>query len=311
MRHGSVHQYDASGAVRPTTTTYGGGMPHRSVIDLHTHSWCSDGTEPPAEVIRRAALAGVGTVALTDHDVTSGWAEADRAGQVHGVVVVPGIEISCSWRYISVHLLAYLPDGEHQALQAELERARESRDTRIQRMVDLLAADGYPVSYEQVLARSPGGASLGRPHVADVLVANGHYPSREAAFADVLATASPYYVSHYAPSPSQAVELVVAAGGAAVMAHPFASRRGRVVPDEVIEDMVEAGMVGLEVDHRDHDRSDREHAAGLVTRLGLVRTGSSDYHGAGKPNRLGENTTAPGELERILAATSGRRLLGA
>lgn len=285
-------------------------MPPRTVIDLHTHSWCSDGTEPPAEVVRRAARAGVGTVALTDHDVTAGWAEAGEAGLAHGVVVVPGIEISCSWRGISVHLLAYLPDGDDPVLQSELARARESRDTRIRRMVELLAADGYPVSYEEVRAMGPGDAALGRPHLADVLVANGRYPSREAAFADVLAGSSAYYVSHYAPTPTRAVELVVAAGGAAVMAHPFASRRGRVVPDEVIEEMVEAGLAGLEVDHRDHDRSDRGRAAALAARLGLVRTGSSDYHGSGKPNRLGENTTAPEEFERLLAATSGQRLLG-
>lgn len=287
-------------------------MPQRSaVIDLHTHSWCSDGTEPPAELVRQAGRAGVGTVALTDHDVTTGWDEAGAAGREHGVVVVPGIEISCSWRGISVHLLAYLPDPDDPALGAELARSRDSRDTRIQMMAERLAADGYPVTYEEVRAASPGEASLGRPHLADVLVANGRYPTREAAFADVLASASPYYVSHYAPSPTDAVELVVAAGGAAVMAHPFASRRGRVVPDEVIEEMVEAGMVGLEVDHRDHGRTDREHAADLATRLGLVRTGSSDYHGAGKPNLLGENTTAPDQLERLLSATSGQRLLGA
>lgn len=286
-------------------------MPQRSVIDLHTHSWCSDGTEPPAEVVRQAAQAGVGTVALTDHDVTVGWDEADRAGQEHGVVVVPGIEISCSWQGVSVHLLAYLPDPDDAALQAELSRSRESRDSRIQRMVDALAADGYPVSYEEVRAASPDEASLGRPHLADVLVANGRYPTREAAFADVLASTSPYYVAHYAPTPTDAVELVVAAGGAAVMAHPFASRRGRVVPDEVIEEMVDAGMVGLEVDHRDHGPQDRARAAELVRRLTLVRTGSSDYHGAGKPNRLGEHTTDPGEFERLLSATAGRSLLGA
>lgn len=287
-------------------------MPLRpTLIDLHTHSWCSDGTEPPAEVVRQAALAGVGTVALTDHDVTSGWTEADRAGQEHGVVVVPGIEISCSWRGISVHLLAYLPDPTHPGLADELERTRTSRDTRIQAMVSRLADAGYPVSYEEVLATGPGDASLGRPHIADVLVANGRYASRGEVFADVLASSSPYYVSHHAPAPTEAVGLVVAAGGAAVMAHPFASARGRVVPDDVIEDMVDAGMVGLEVDHRDHDRVDRERAAGLASRLGLVRTGSSDYHGAGKPNLLGEHTTAPEQFERLLAAAPGQRLLGA
>lgn len=286
-------------------------MLRRPSIDLHTHSWCSDGSEPPAHVVRQAAAAGLTTVALTDHDVVSGWVEADRAGSEHGVVVVPGVEISCSWRGISVHLLAYLPDPTHRGLLGELERNRRSRDTRIQVMVARLAADGYPVSYDEVRAASPDEASLGRPHVADVLVANGRYGSRAEAFSDVLAAASPYYVSHRAPGPTEAVELVVAAGGAAVMAHPFASARGRVVPDEVVEEMASAGMVGLEVDHRDHDAQDRARAGRLAQRLGLVRTGSSDYHGAGKPNRLGENTTGPEQLESLLAATSGQRLLGA
>lgn len=285
-------------------------LPPDARIDLHTHSWFSDGSEPPAVVVEQGARAGLDVIALTDHDVVAGWEEADAAGQRHGLVVVPGIEMSCSWRGISVHLLAYLPDPADAALSAELDLSRRSRDTRIQAMVDLLAADGFPVSYEEVLGTAGEGATLGRPHVADVLIANGRYATRAEAFADVLAATSPYYVSHYAPDPVRAVELVVAARGAAVMAHPFASSRGMVVASTVIEEMAEAGMLGLEVDHRDHGREERERAAALVERLGLVRTGSSDYHGAGKPNRLGENTTSPAALERLLEAADGHRLLG-
>lgn len=280
-------------------------------IDLHTHSWCSDGTESPSAVVGEAARAGVDVVALTDHDVVSGWVEADLAGREHGVVVVPGMEISCSWQGTSVHLLAYLPDPRDTALRAELEASRASRVTRIRAMIDLLADDGYPVSWEQVQATSTGGATLGRPHIADVLVANGAFGSREQAFADVLAGSSRYYVSHYAPDPVRATELVVAAGGAAVMAHPFASTRGRVVPDEVIGQMSEAGMAGLEVDHRDHGPAERGHALALARRLALAPTGSSDYHGHGKPNLLGENTTDPRSLERLLEGADGYRLLGA
>lgn len=281
-------------------------------IDLHTHSDHSDGTEPPDVVVGQAARQGLDVIALTDHDVVSGWAQADAAGQEHGVAVVPGIEVSCSWRGISVHLLAYLPDPDEPALREELARSVRSRDTRIRVMVERLAADGYPVSYEEVLAASGEQASLGRPHVADVLVARGRYASREEAFADVLATASPYYVSHHAPDPVTAVQLVLGAGGVPVMAHPFAGRRGRVVPEPVVEQMAEAGLVGLEVDHRDHGPDDHARAAALTDRLGLVRTGSSDYHGAGKPNALGEHLTRPEELDRLLAAaTSGRPVLGA
>lgn len=287
------------------------GVHPGSVVDLHTHSLCSDGRDAPGDVVRAAAAAGVDVMALTDHDVVAGWAEADRAGREHGVCVVPGIEVSCSWRGISVHLLAYLPDPTDVALLGELEASRSSRETRLRRMVDLIAADGYPVSYEEVLELAGEGATLGRPHVADVLVRNGVFAVRDEAFARVLASDGPYYVSHYAPDPVRATELVVAAGGVAVIAHPFAGARGRVVDDAVVERMADAGLAGLEVDHRDHGPGEREHAGRLSGRLGLLRTGSSDYHGSGKPNRLGENTTAPEVLDRILAAGSGSALLGA
>ena len=282
-----------------------------AVIDLHTHSTHSDGTEPPGTVVRQAAEAGLDVVALTDHDVTTGWAEADLAGREAGVVVVPGIEVSCSWRGISVHLLAYLPDPEDPALADELAASRRSRDTRIRAMVELMAQDGYPVSYEELLAVSGDGATLGRPHLADLLVSKGIFPDRDRAFADVLSSRSRYYVAHAAPDPVRATELVVGAGGAAVMAHPFAGRRGRTVSDDVVVAMAVAGMVGLEVDHRDHGPAERAHAEALARELGLVPTGSSDYHGSGKPNRLGENTTAPEAFARLLEHASGTRLLGA
>lgn len=296
------------------TTAYGGSMeqlPPDAVIDLHTHSSHSDGTEPAGDVVRAAAAAGVGVLALTDHDVTSGWAEADQAGRDSGILVVPGIEVSCSWRGISVHLLAYLPDPQDAALEATLAASRHSRDTRLQVMVERLAADGYPVSYEEVLATAAPGASLGRPHVADVLVRHGVFARRDDAFADVLAADSRYYVTHAAPDPVRATELVVAAGGAAVLAHPFAGRRGRTVTDDVVARMAEAGLAGLEADHRDHGPQERARAHEVAARLGLLVTGSSDYHGAGKPNRLGEHTTSPAVLEALLERASGSPLLGA
>lgn len=282
-----------------------------AVIDLHTHSSRSDGTEPPAVLVEQAARAGLDVVALTDHDVVSGWEEADRAGREHGVTVVPGIEISCNHHRISVHLLAYLPDPTHEVLIEELARSRESRDTRLQTMVDLLAADGYPVSYEEVLAAAEEDASLGRPHIADVLVRNGVYGHRDEAFTGVLASGSPYYVAYHVLDPVAMTELVVRAGGVPVLAHPFATARGRVISDELVEQMADAGLAGLEVDHRDHGRQEKEHAAALASRLGLLRTGSSDYHGTGKLNRLGENTTDPAVLEEILQRATGSTLLGA
>ncbi|MFC6422704.1 PHP domain-containing protein [Ornithinimicrobium tianjinense] len=286
-------------------------VPPQAVVDLHTHSLRSDGRETPAEVVAAAAAAGVDVIALTDHDVYSGWAEADVAGTRLGVTVVPGVEVSCRWRGISVHLLGYLPDPTHRGLLAELEESRASRDTRLRRMVDLLAAEGYPISYEEVLQEAGPDATLGRPHVADVLVRNGVLADRSAAFETLLVPGSPFYVSHYAPDPVRATELVVAAGGVPVMAHPFASTRGRVVEESLIEEMAQAGLAGLEVDHRDHGPAEHARAERTATRLGLLRTGSSDYHGSGKPNRLAENTTRPEVLEQILERGSGTPLLGA
>lgn len=275
-------------------------------IDLHTHSTASDGTQPPADLVADAARAGLTTVALTDHDTTAGWGEAEDAAVRLGVHLVRGIEVSCSHRGISIHLLGYLVDPEHEGLVAELVHARESRVTRLERMVERLAADGIPVTMKDVRAQVTPGATVGRPHIADALVARGVVPSRDEAFTRYLHNSSRYYVSHYAPDPVRAVELVRAAGGVAVMAHPFAGRRGRVVDDAVIRRMAGAGMAGLEVDHRDHDEAEREHGRRLAAELDLLVTGSSDYHGTGKLNRLGENTTAPDVLAAIEAqATSG------
>jgi predicted metal-dependent phosphoesterase TrpH len=276
------------------------------LIDLHTHSTASDGTEPSDVVVAQAAGAGLDVVALTDHDTYAGWPAAVRAAEEAGVDLVRGVEVSCSQRGISVHLLAYLVDPAAPGLLHELDRARESRVTRIDRMVELMAADGIPVTVEEVRAQAGVGTTMGRPHIADALVASGYVRTRDEAFADILRNGSRYYVSHYAPDPVRAVELVRAAGGVPVMAHPFANGRGWTVDDSVIERMADAGLAGLEAHHRDHTAAERAHAVELAARLGLFVTGSSDYHGAGKENRLGENTTTPEVLSRIEEqATSG------
>ena len=277
-------------------------------IDLHTHSTASDGTQPPADVMSSAAEAGLDVVALTDHDTTAGWGEAAATAAHHGIALVRGIEISCQHRGISIHLLGYLLDPTAPALLQELLRSRESRQTRARRIVDLLSRD-LPLHWDDVLAHIEPGATIGRPHIADALVAKGIVPSRDDAFAEYLYDGSPYYASHHAPDPVRAVRLVAEAGGAAVMAHPFASKRGRVVDDSVIESMAAAGMAGLEVHHRDHDGDQVRHGLELAASLGLFVTGSSDYHGAGKPNRLGENTTDPLVLQRIEDLATGVEVL--
>ena len=279
-------------------------------IDLHTHSIASDGTQSPAGVVSAAAEAGLDVLALTDHDTTSGWDEAADAAQRHGIALVRGIEISCQHEGISIHLLGYLLDPAAPDLLEELERSRSSRRTRAQRIVELLSRD-LPLGWDDVLEQIGPGATIGRPHIADAMVAKGIVASRDVAFADYLYGGSPYYAPHYASDPVRAVRLVREAGGVAVMAHPFASQRGRVVDDSVIEAMAAAGLAGLEVLHRDHDVNELRHGLDLATSLGLFVTGSSDYHGVGKSNQLGENTTDPVVLQRIEDMATGVPVLRA
>lgn len=278
-------------------------------IDLHTHSSESDGTQTPQQVMASAADAGLDVVALTDHDTITGWGSAACAAARHGVALVRGIEISCSVSGISVHLLAYLPDPSYQPLAQELSAARESRERRAERIVQLLGPE-TGLTWDQVTAQAAPGATLGRPHIADALVAAGIVADRGEAFATLLRSGGKYHVSHYAPHPVRAVELVRAAGGVPVMAHPLAHQRGRVVTEDVIREMADAGLGGIEVFHRDHDAASVQRAGELALELGLFATGSSDYHGAGKPNRLGENLTTPEVLDTIVAqATSPTKIL--
>jgi predicted metal-dependent phosphoesterase TrpH len=273
-------------------------------IDLHTHSTASDGTQSSAEVVQSATEAGLDVVALTDHDTTSGWDEAAASAMHHGIALVRGIEISCQHQGISIHLLGYLQDPAAPGLLSELDRSRESRGTRAQRIVERLSAD-VPMQWDDVLEHIEPGATIGRPHIADAMVAKGIVSTRAAAFATYLKSGSPYYVSYYAPDPVRAVRLLVEAGGVAVMAHPLASSRGRVVSDSVIEAMEAAGMAGLEVYHRDHSGDQVRHGLDLASALGLFVTGASDYHGEGKPNLLGENTTDPAVLAQIEDLATG------
>jgi predicted metal-dependent phosphoesterase TrpH len=268
-------------------------------IDLHAHSNVSDGTQAPGAVMASAAEAGLDVVALTDHDSTDGWAEAASAARSNGVALVPGMEISCrTSEGISVHLLCYLHDPAHPGLLEEITKAKDARFTRAERMVSLLAED-YPLSWDDVIHHVAPGATLGRPHIADALVAAGVVADRTEAFESILTSRSRYFVQHYAPDPAYAVELVRAAGGVPVFAHPVASARGRIVGERTYREMIDAGLAGLEIDHRDNPEEGRAFLRKLADRHGLLVTGSSDYHGAGKPNLLGENLTSPEVLARI------------
>ncbi|MGY2745644.1 PHP domain-containing protein [Arthrobacter sp. UYCu723] len=268
-------------------------------IDLHAHSNVSDGTQEPADVMASAAEAGIDVVALTDHDSTAGWAEAGQAAREHGIALVPGMEISCrTSEGISVHLLSYLHDPAHPGLLEEITKAKDARYTRAERMVSLLAED-YPLTWDDVIHHVAPGATLGRPHIADALVAAGVVGDRSEAFSSILTSRSRYFVQHYAPDPALAVELVRDAGGVPVFAHPVASARGRIVGERTYREMIDAGLAGLEIYHRDNPEEGRTFLRRLAERHGLLVTGSSDYHGAGKPNLLGENLTSPEVFARI------------
>jgi hypothetical protein len=273
-------------------------------IDLHTHSSVSDGTEAPGEVVRAAAAAGLGTVALTDHDTTAGWAAAAAAASEAGITLIPGMELSTRVQMTSVHVLGYLFDPADADLIAETERIRTGRRERARAMVERIGVD-YDLTWEDVLAQTTTGGTVGRPHIADALVARGHVETRSAAFAGILHWRAGYYQPHYAPDPLTGVRLIRAAGGVPVLAHPVTRGRARAIPEDRLAALADAGLFGLELDHRENENEGKEWMRGLAERCGLRITGSSDYHGAGKPNRLAENTTAPDVLEALIAEATG------
>lgn len=260
------------------------------MYDLHIHSKLSDGTQTVPELVEEIASTSLSGFALTDHDTTAGWDTARQLASDYGLDFLPGMEVSCAAEGLSIHLLSYGHDPNYQPLLDEIAKARASRETRAQKMVDLLSED-FPITWESVQAQVGPGATVGRPHIADALVDADVVQDRSVAFAEILTPRSKYYVSHYAVNPVDAVRLVRAAGGAPVMAHPRARARGRVASIELIEEMIAAGLAGLEIEHRDNAEDDRAVLRQLAQKHNLLVTGSSDYHGAGKPNRLGENTT--------------------
>ncbi|MCL7375865.1 PHP domain-containing protein [Streptomyces sp. 35G-GA-8] len=276
-------------------------------IDLHTHSTASDGTDTPAELVRNAAAGGLDIIALTDHDTTRGHAEAIAAlpDLDRDLTLVTGAELSCRFDGISLHLLAYLFDPDEPDLLRERELVRDDRVPRARTMVRKLQELGVPITWEQV-ARIAGDASLGRPHIATALVELGVVETVSDAFTqEWLADGGRAYAEKHELDPFEAIRLVKAAGGVTVFAHPQAVKRGRVVPESAIARLSAAGLDGIEVDHMDHDAPTRARLRALAAELGLLTTGSSDYHGSRKFVELGACTTDPEIYGEITRRASG------
>lgn len=287
-------------------------------IDLHAHSTASDGTDTPAQLMAAASAAGLSVIGITDHDSTRGWDEAACALPA-GLTLVRGAELSCAHvaagvdgapgRRTSLHMLAYLFDPTAQAFIDERVRLREDRRRRGREIVERMIADGLPITWERV-SELAGDGAVGRPHMARVLVEQGVVGSVNEAFDKYLRDSSRYFVNKADTDVFAAIALTLAAGGAPVFAHPFARRRGRIVDETVIADLAAAGLAGIEVDHPDHVPEDRDTLRGIAVNLGLIVTGSSDYHGTNKTTPLGSELTAPDQYERLLrAATSPTRPL--
>jgi len=274
-------------------------------IDLHTHSSVSDGTDTPAELVRKAHAVGLDVVALTDHDTFDGLDEAAAESERLGILLVRGMELSCSRGGDSVHVLAYGVDPANPALAAEMARVRDGRLGRLAGVLAKLAELGVPVSEAEVMAQVGDSPSVGRPHIADALIKAGHVRDRQEAFDRFLADGGPAHVHRYTIEVERGIDLVHEAGGLAVIAHPWGRGREYVLPSRVLEALArDHGLDGIEVDHQDHDSETRERLRALADGLGLLATGASDYHGVGKLDHdLGCNTTEPevfNEMQRRL-----------
>lgn len=282
-------------------------------IDLHTHSAVSDGTQSPTVLVRHAAEVGLDVMALTDHDTAESWAEAQAAADDVALTLVPGIEVSCRYAGEGVHLLAYFPDPTHAGFDRELDKILDGRNSRLPATLERLRGEGIDIDIRDVRRVAQDAAAMGRPHVADALVALGVVKDRDEAFARYLAPGKPAYVDRYAADLVAMIRLITDAGGVSVIAHPWARHAHTALDVAGLESLRAEGLAGVEVDHQDHDVATREELRGIARDLNLVATGSSDYHGTGKvDHELGCNTTDPEqygrllELARAAAVASGR-----
>ena len=273
-----------------------------AVIDLHAHTTFSDGTFTPEELVRLARERGLTTLAVTDHDSTEGLPRTFAAAEAGGMEIVPGVEFSTVRDKHGIHVLAYWMRLDDEDFQAELGRLRDDRFRRGERMVAKLRELGYPITFQRVREIAEGG-NIVRPHIAQVLVEAGVVATIENAFTpDLIGEGGRAYVEKHALDPLDALRLIKAAGGLVVVAHPGLFRERLGVPDDVIEELADAGLDGIEAGHPDHPPEAEARYREMARRLDLVVTGSSDCHGTRfDPVRLGSVTTDPEELARLKA----------
>jgi 3',5'-nucleoside bisphosphate phosphatase len=283
-------------------------------IDLHTHSTVSDGTDTPAELVATAAAVGLDVLAITDHDSTGGWAQAAEA-LPPGLRLVRGAEFSClspdgRGGQCTVHLLGYLYDPAAEAVVRAHHKSRVERRERLHRIAARMAADGLPVDADTLLAGLAPDSTAGRPHLAMALVRAGVVSTVDEAFVRFLNDRGRYYLPSNRTPVLETLAMIRAAGGVSVLAHAFAHHRGPTITAGVIAELAAAGLDGLEVDHPNHDQDARNELRGLATELGLLITGSSDYHGTNKNVYLGQETTDPEMLQAIADRATGVEILG-
>ncbi|MFU0662629.1 PHP domain-containing protein [Gardnerella vaginalis] len=275
----------------------------RNRWDLHCHTVYSDGTATPEDLVSQAKLAGLQGVAITDHDTTAGWEDFRSASKSSNMPVIFGSEITAEDSGVFVHMLAYQYNPQDSLIVSMFALTRKRRFERTKRMVEKMSHD-FPITWDDVLSQAKLGdlTTIGRPHIADALVKAGVFQTRSEAFAGPVSTRGPYYIPTPSPNVREVIDAVKHAGGVVVIAHPADPQRNRVLlSDAQIISFAAAGLDGLEVYHRGNSKDQRQRLLALAQKCDLLVTGGSDWHGSGKPNRLGEETTNSDVVSEILS----------
>ena len=255
-------------------------------VDLHTHSTASDGSDTPTELMHRAAELGLDAIALTDHDTLEGIPEARSAAATLPFELIPGVELSLEWDKGGMHLVVLWLEPEPGPLQDRLARLQRGRDTRNERIVERLSELGLPITLDEVEAEA-GGGSVGRPHIAAVMLRRGYVSEIREAFDLYLANDKPAYVSRDRLLPEEGIGLARESGGVPILAHPHTlGVDNRFEMADLLDRLIAAGLQGIECHYGTYDRDGRQGMIALAHRFGLIPAGGSDYHGTYKPDVL-------------------------